>query len=115
MIMRALDSSGDWVFGRGKNSYKTDIDAIMQSISTRLNQWKGDCFFATQDGVDWNNYLDRGRKTLLDVDIKRVILQTGGVLRISSFESTLDRDTRAVSVSASVDTTIGTIDFSEVI
>lgn len=115
MIVRALDADRDWIFGRGINAYKKDMDALKQSIGTRLRQWKYDCFFATQDGVDWNNFLDIGRKTLLDSDIKRVILQTGGVLRISSYSSTLDNETRALSVSASIDTVFGAVDFSEVI
>ena len=113
MRVRAIDSLGDWIFGRGKNAYKSDLEAIKQSIMTRLKQWKGDCFFALEEGVDWNNYLDRGRKTLLDIDIKRVILQTGGVLRISDYSSTLDRESRALTVTATVDTIIGVLRITE--
>lgn len=115
MIVRSLDSNHDWIFGRGINAYKKDMEALKQSIKTRLLQWKTDCFFATNEGVDWNNFLDIGRKTFLDSDIKRVILQTGGVLRISSYSSTLDSDTRSLSVSVSVDTVFGAVDFSEVL
>ncbi len=113
MKTRALDSVGDWQFGRGKQSYKTESNALQQNIKTRLKSWKGDCFFSTTDGVDWANYLDIGTKTLLDLDIKRVILQTGGVLRIVSFTSILDSDSRSVTVSASLDTIFGTITIVE--
>lgn len=115
MKVRALDSTNDWTFGRGLQSYKSDLDALNQSIITRLRQWKGNCFFAVNEGVDWNSYLGRGTKKLLDLDIKRVILQTGGVLKISSYESTLDRDTRALSVTASISTVYGDLALEETV
>ena len=111
MKTRALDINGDFQFGRGLQSYVTEKDALSQNILTRLRQWVGDCFFAPNEGVDWNNYLDIGRKKLLDLDVKRVILQTVGVLRISSFTSTLNAETRNVVISASIVTIFGTILF----
>jgi hypothetical protein len=113
MQVRALDENHDFQFGRGKQSYKSDLDALKQSINTRLHQWKGNCFFATYDGVDWNNELDIGTKVALDLDIKRVILQTGGVLRISGYTSTLDTVTRAVSVSCTISTIYGDLPYQE--
>lgn len=115
MKVRGLNSVGDWQFGRGKQSYKADLDALKQSILTRLRQWRGDCFFALDDGVDWNNYLSRGTKDRLDLDVKRVILQTGGVLKISAYESTLDRDTRNLSIAANVATVYGTLALEEIV
>lgn len=113
MTVRALDANHDFQFGRGLQSYKSDLDALEQSIDTRLNQWKGNCFFATDDGVDWNNELDIGTKVALDLDLKRVILQTGGVLRISGYTSTLDTVTRAVSVSCNISTIYGDLPYQE--
>lgn len=109
MKTRALDTTGDWSFGRGLQSYVTEKNALKQDISTRLKQWKGDCYFALNDGVDWNNYLDIGTKELLDLDIKRVILQTGGVLRIATYSSTLNHSTRGVSIESNIDTVFGTV------
>lgn len=113
MKTRALDSNGDWQFGRGLQSYVTEKNALSQNILTRLRQWVGDCFFAPNDGVDYSNYMDIGRKKLLDLDIKRVILQTSGVLHISSFTSTLNAETRNVTIAASVVTIYGTILFED--
>jgi hypothetical protein len=115
MIVRALDSNGDWSFGLGKQSYKSDMNALRQQIVTRLKSWKGDCFFALQDGVDWLNYLDIGTKSFLDLDIKRVILQTGGILRMRNYSSILAPDTRSVSISCTLDTIYGTMILSEVV
>jgi hypothetical protein len=113
MKVRALDSLGDWSFGHGIQCYKSDIEALKQSVVTRLKQWKNNCFFAMDDGVDWANELDIGTKGALDLDVKRVILQTGGVLRISEYTSTLDTDTRALSIDAHLDTIYGEIVITE--
>lgn len=113
MKVRALDSVGDWVFGRGIQSYVKDIDALKQSVMTRLRQWRNNCFFAMDEGVDWANELDIGTKGALDLDIKRTILRTSGVLRISEYTSTLDTDTRALAIEAHLDTVYGGILITE--
>ncbi len=115
MRVRTLDSSGDWSFGSGKQNYLSDLGALEQSIVTRLKQWRGNCFFAIEEGIDWNNLLDIGTAALLDLDIKRVILQTGGVLRISDYASTIDSMTRAVSISCTINTIYGDLAFQEMV
>jgi len=115
MIVRALDSNHDWQFGRGLQSYKKDLDALKQEIQTRLMQWQNNCFFAMTEGVDWANELDIGTQGILDLDIKRVILQTPGVLRIDGYSSTLDRDSRAVAISCQVQTIYGNLSFEETV
>jgi hypothetical protein len=107
MIFRGLDSSGDWLFGKGKSDYLRDLNAIKANIETRLKSWKGDCFFAPAEGVDYNNFLDIGTKDLLDLDVRRVLLQSDGVMRIDSFESSLDRGSRGYSAQAEVTTFYG--------
>lgn len=113
MKTRALDSQGDWQFGRGLQSYVTEKNALKQNISTRLKSWKNDCFFAMDDGVDWNNFMDIGKKKFLDIDIKRVILQTEGVLRISTYTSTLDTAERRATITATVATIFGLVTVTE--
>jgi hypothetical protein len=90
MITRATDDNGDFTFGRGKAGYRTGRDAITQNVKTRLLSWKGDCFYAPAEGVDYNNFLSVGTKTFLDSDVKRVILQSEGVLSIENFESEIN-------------------------
>lgn len=115
MKTRAVDIAGDWLFGRGLQSYVTEKNALKQNISTRLKSWRNDCFFAMDDGVDWQNYLDIGMKKYLDLDIKRVLLQTEGVLRISSYTSTLDTAERRATISATVATIFGLVTVAEAI
>ena len=106
MIVRAIDSENDWTFGKGRNNYKRDLMALQQIVKTRLQQWIGDCFFAKDDGVDYNNYLDIGTKTFLDRDVRKVILQTEGVLTLNSFESDLSID-RNYTANAKINTIYG--------
>lgn len=113
MKTRALDAMGDWQFGRGLQSYVTEKNALKQNIATRLRSWRNDCFFAMDDGVDWNNFLDIGKKAFLDIDVKRIILQTEGVLRISSYTSTLNATDRAITISATVATIFGLVTVEE--
>ena len=113
--VRALDSNHDWQFGRGLQSYKSDLDALKQSVLTRLMQWKNNCFFAMTEGVDWANELDIGTQGILDLDIKRIILQTGDVLRIDNYSSTLDTDSRAISISCEIQTKYGDLALEETV
>jgi hypothetical protein len=115
MIIRNLTSTGDWTFGSGQSDYLRDLPALKLNLRTRLKSWRGDCFYAPAEGVDWNNFLDIGTKDFLDRDIKRVILQTEGVLKITEYTSTLDRDDRDVSINCTITTIFGTITIQEVL
>jgi len=113
--VRALDANHDWQFGRGLQSYKSDIEGLKQSVMTRLMQWKNNCFFAMDEGVDWANELDIGTKNALDNDIKRVILKTTDVLRIDNYSSTLDLDSRNITISCQIQTNYGNVSFEEAV
>lgn len=107
MSIRALDSNDDWTFGKGTGNYLVDENEINLNVRTRLRSWFGDCFFAVAEGVDYNNLLDIGTQNLLDNDIRRVILQTAGVLRLNSYESEINRSTRGFSAEANITTIFG--------
>lgn len=94
MIFRNLDSDGDWSFGSGKGNYTDKSSAIGLNIKTRLHSWVGDCFFDQLAGIDWINRLgSKNQRSLLELDLKRVILQSEGVTSIVSFDTILnDRD-----------------------
>lgn len=114
MIIRSATDDGDFTFGKGFSDYYRDQNAIIHNVRTRLLSWRGDCFFAPAEGVDYNNFLDIGTKDLLDSDIKRVVLQSEGIIRINQYDSTLDRETRDFSANITVTTIFGTalIDFN---
>lgn len=110
MRFRAIDSDGDWTFGKGIQGYLLDLDALKANLETRLKSWKGDCFFALTSGVDYNNFLDIGTKNFLDRDIKRVILQSEGIIRIREYESVLDRGDRKLTITTTIDTIFGVLE-----
>lgn len=93
MKHRQLDSSGDWLFGRGLNDIATQNRAIGLDIKTRVLSWFGDCFFDQGAGIDYVNRLDKIRNEgLLELDIRNTILRTEGVTGIISFDfSLIDR------------------------
>ena len=95
MIVRAIrkdeDNYSEWVFGHSQSDYKGGLAQIVQDIYTALYEWKYDCFFALENGIDWYTRLGfKGQKDLLDRDIQTVIENRTGVLNLSNFNSTLE-------------------------
>lgn len=115
MVTRAITDTGDWTFGKGKQNYRIDSDGLKQRLKTRIQSWLGDCFFASNDGVDWLNYLDKGMKDFLDIDIKRAMLQTEEVLQIAEYSSILNQESRTVTITATVNTIYGPIQFDQTV
>lgn len=103
MRVRALDVNGDWQFGKGANDYKTNQDAIAQSIQTRLKSFLNDCFFNRGAGIDWFNLLGSKNKLGLNLSITATILNTENVTGINELSFTVDAD-RNLRVSYQVQT-----------
>jgi len=76
MIVRAINSSGDWTFGQGLNNYKSGNLAVAQAIQTRISSFLGDCFFDQGAGIDWFNFLGGKNELALNLAISAVILNT---------------------------------------
>ena len=91
MLFRNIDSDGDWEFGRGKSDLIKNNDAVGLDIKTRIQSWVGDCFFDQNAGIDWINRLGSlGQRELLELDLKRVIMQTENVTALLSFDTYLN-------------------------
>ena len=109
MIIRSLDSDGDWTFGSGKSSYKTEQLALNQNIETKLYEWKGDCFFDNNAGVDWKNRLaKRSQVKPLQDEVRTVILKADGVIEVTDLDLIFDSISRNLTVSYSVKTIYST-------
>jgi hypothetical protein len=104
MIIRQIDSTGDWTFGKGLSNYAALEQAINQNIKTRILSWLNDCFFALEEGIDWKSRLDVGQQAALEEEIRLMILQSYGVVGINSFEFTFDGTTRAISIEYDIQT-----------
>lgn len=88
MKIRAIDkTSGDWVFGQGKGSYRAGIQEIRQDIETALHIYLGECFWRTDFGVDWFNLIG-GKAPQVQQNIilqcRQMILSRWGVTKINS-------------------------------
>lgn len=94
---RNLDSNGDWTFGSGLNNYARNKEAVKLDVRTRILSWKNDCFFDMNVGIDWINRFDFNQRKLLEEEIKTVILQTSGVARLNSFDTSFTDRTLSVS------------------
>lgn len=106
MSVRAIDDNRDWQFGQSKQSYKIGIEETAQMIKTRVLSFLGDCFFATQEGIDWLNLLGKGAQKEEDLkkSISLVILETPRVLALNKVELIRDRDSRKLIISYDVAT-----------
>lgn len=86
MTFRNLDGEGDWIFGSGKNSYVTENQEIALNIKTRVLSFLGDCFFATNEGIDYWNLLDYNKRDELENQIQSVIVETPGVQKLEQID-----------------------------
>ena len=94
MIVRSVlkDDSGfeEWQFGHSFADYRTEQDQIAQDIYTALMEWKYDCFFALENGIDWYTRLgSKNQKQLLDNDVIKTIQNREGVLNVFDFNSSV--------------------------
>ena len=77
----------DWTFGKGLANYTADSDAIRQNVITRLRSFKNDWFLDVEANIDWLNILgNRNNQETIESEIRRVTLETEGVLTIDHFE-----------------------------
>lgn len=88
-MIRANDENNDWIFGIGVNAYKSGNLEVAQDIKTKLQEWKGDCFFKLDAGIDWLNRFADSNTPLLEEEIKSVILKVDGVVGVDSLVITL--------------------------
>ncbi len=96
-------------FGHGAEDFWRDVpDGPAQCVGTRLGLWLGQWFLAPSEGTDFAvKVLGKYTGSTRDVVIRERILGTPGVTKIAAYSSSLDRETRRWTVSATVDTAYG--------
>ena len=103
MIIRALDGSGDWQFGKGGESLLKDNNAIALNIQTKLLCFFRDCWFDPNFGIDWLRLLgSKSTKEEILLNVRGIILQAYGVVRVNSIDVVLNG--RSATLSYSIDT-----------
>lgn len=114
MRYRKLSSNGDYVFGSGKNDFLVNSpETVAQAILSRLKLWLGEWFADTSDGTGWNqSIVGKHSKNLYELTLRQRVLETPGVSNIVDFQSSLDAETRHLTVSMTVNTIFGEADLN---
>ena len=99
MRFRGIDANGDWVFGKGRNSYLRDNEALMMNIRTRLLEFLNDCFWDMEKGIDWWTLMGGKDLKKILVDVQRTILRSYQVKRIVNLDYTLTNRKLFISIS----------------
>lgn len=107
MKFRAIDTSGNWVFGTGLQAYAQNQGAIALSIQTRLLMILNDCFFSPTGWIDWFNLLGSKNETSLIFSIRAMILNTPGVNSLTELSVNLNPTIRSLTCYYSVTTIYG--------
>lgn len=102
-MFRNLDTNNDWQFGNGIGSYVTQEQEIAINLKTRIMSFLGDCFFATNEGIDWWNLLDYRYQDRLENAVQDVIKNTPGVTGINSVDVLLGAN-RQIRISYDIQT-----------
>lgn len=113
MRYRQLDAGGDYTIG--KPFLANSPQAVAQAVATRLQLNQGEWFVDTTDGMPWQSQVlghrFAGRNP--DAAVKARILGTTGVKQITSYTSTFDGTSRSMSISVTLDTIYGAINFTQ--
>lgn len=107
---RAIDGTGDWTFGAGLNDYVTNLNEVAQDVGMNLRMFLGDCFFATDVGIDWFNLLGQvgpSAQLALNLAINAAILNTAGVTGLK--QTSLSVSGRTLTIQYVVTTVYSTL------
>lgn len=114
MRVRALDKeTGDLITSGQLFAY--DLECIAQTIGTRLRLFLGEYFRNIEDGTPWFQSILGKFQSIAVVEslLRERITGTAGVVRLLTFDLQYDQQTRKLTVSGSVLTTYGALDFEE--
>jgi hypothetical protein len=117
MIYRALDENGDYKFGNGSADFlKNSPPTVAQHVATRLKLLQSEWFLDLTEGTPWKTrVLGTDTMSTYNMAIRERILNTEGVTGIAAYSSSLNRDTRELSVSATINTTYGVATVNQVL
>lgn len=104
-----LTATGDYAWGQGSANYLVDSRAaVAQEVQTTLLLFQGEWFLDVTAGVPWfTQVAGVGTVPIYDQVIKQAIQGVQGVTDIVNYSSTLNRATRALTVSVTINTQFG--------
>jgi hypothetical protein len=109
MRVRAVDGDGDMRFGGDQASILRDSpDAVAQVVASRLHLWSGEWYLDLEEGTPYRTeVLGKRTEATRDPVVRARILDTPGVNEIRAYSSTLNRETRSLTIAATIDTAYG--------
>lgn len=109
MRYRRLTEDGDYSFGNSQVDYLRDVpEAVGLACASRLRLWLGEWFLDIEEGtLYFQGALGKKSQTEADETIQTRVLGTQGLTGIPEYNSSLDPDTRAMSVELQIDTIYG--------
>lgn len=117
MRYRLLSPTGDYVFGQGPNEFSVNKpQTVAQAVQTRLLLLQGEWFLDTTVGVPYSTeVLGTNTRNTYDTAIRTCILDTQGVVQITDYFSSFNSATRALTITATIDTIYGEITIQQVL
>ncbi len=114
MRVRATDANGDMVYGAGAATFLANSpQAVLQCVEAALNLYQGEWFLDTTAGMPWDTQvIGFETQQARDQALQTYILGVEGVTGISAYSSSYDKATRALSISAMLQTAYGEITLS---
>lgn len=122
MRLRKMDANRDYQFGHNdRDFWYNQVEAVGQSILTRLLLFSGEWFLDSQEGTPWGGFpinpmvvangriLGEHTEFMRDIAVQSRVLGTTGVRAINSYDSTYDNNARTFTVDMIVDTIYGQI------
>jgi len=110
MTVRRLDPDTlDIVTTRTLGQFATEREEIAQTVNTRLALFLGEYFRDVTDGTPWYEViLGKGASAdIADATLRNRIVNSPGVIRLTSYSSDYDLTTRKLSVTAGIMTKYG--------
>lgn len=111
---RKLDTNGDPIFGRGRDNFVSDLEAVAQAVGTRLKLFLGEWWESRGDGTPvfqsmLGSSVNAQRPELIALLLKQRIAATPYVTNVSNIVTGFDHKTRVFTFSCQVETPFGTL------
>jgi hypothetical protein len=109
-IVRKTGTNGAWTFGNGTSNYLSGIAQVAQNIDTRLNTFLGECFFATNVGLDWFTFFGTpgaSNQLAMNLAVTTTIRNTQDVVGLTQLSITVDAVSRTATIVYQVQTVYG--------
>lgn len=109
MRYRKMSPSGDYTFGGGELNFYRDVpEAVGQAVGTRILLWLGEWYFDTGEGTPFlQGILGKHSKEVADITLQTRILETENMVSIENYESTINPETRLMTVTCDINTIYG--------